>query len=142
MKSLKLLMTTVIVGAMALTSAAAYAADKGLVGVLMPNKTSLRWINDGDAVKSQLEALGYTVDLQFGADVPAAPVGQTLAADGGAPGKALVTLLSAVERNNWTAIKAVLSPNALERHNHDYNTPAENASGFADLIIGQLAAVA
>ena len=56
MKSLKLLMTTVIVGAMALTSAAAYAADKGLVGVLMPNKTSLRWINDGDAVKSQLEA--------------------------------------------------------------------------------------
>ena len=68
MKSLKLLMTTVIVGAMALTSAAAYAADKGLVGVLMPNKTSLRWINDGDAVKSQLEALGYTVDLQYAQD--------------------------------------------------------------------------
>lgn len=80
------------------------------------------------------DGVSYTVDLQFGADVPAAPVGQTLAADGGAPGKALVTLLSAVERNNWTAIKAVLSPNALERHNHDYNTPAENASGFADLI--------
>ena len=68
MKALKLLMTTVIVGAMALTSAAAYAADKGLVGVLMPNKTSLRWINDGDAVKSQLEALGYTVDLQYAQD--------------------------------------------------------------------------
>src|SRR3569833_1006412 len=34
----------------------------------MPNKTSQRWINDGDAVKSQLEALGYTVDLQYAQD--------------------------------------------------------------------------
>jgi putative multiple sugar transport system substrate-binding protein len=49
-------------------SATAYAADKGLVGVLMPTKTSQRWINDGDAVKSQLEALGYTVDLQYAQD--------------------------------------------------------------------------
>ena len=45
-----------------------YAADKGLVGVLMPTKTSQRWINDGDAVKSQLEAKGYTVDLQYAQD--------------------------------------------------------------------------
>jgi len=34
----------------------------------MPTKTSQRWINDGDAVKSQLEALGYTVDLQYAQD--------------------------------------------------------------------------
>ena len=47
---------------------AAQAEDKGLVGVLMPTKTSQRWINDGDAVKSQLEALGYTVDLQYAQD--------------------------------------------------------------------------
>jgi putative multiple sugar transport system substrate-binding protein len=67
-KALKLLMTTAVVGAMALTTTAAFAADKGLVGVLMPNKTSQRWINDGDAVKSQLEALGYTVDLQYAND--------------------------------------------------------------------------
>jgi len=45
-----------------------FAADKGLVGVLMPTKTSQRWINDGDAVKAQLEALGYTVDLQYAQD--------------------------------------------------------------------------
>ncbi|TIT62834.1 MAG: sugar ABC transporter substrate-binding protein, partial [Mesorhizobium sp.] len=43
-------------------------AGEGLVGVLMPTKTSQRWINDGDAVKSQLEALGYTVDLQYAQD--------------------------------------------------------------------------
>ncbi len=46
----------------------AFAQDKGIVGVLMPTKTSQRWINDGDAVKSQLEALGYTVDLQYAQD--------------------------------------------------------------------------
>ena len=61
-----------LVGALALglatTSYSAYAQDKGLVGVLMPTKTSQRWINDGDAVKSQLEALGYTVDLQYAQD--------------------------------------------------------------------------
>ena len=68
MKALKLLLTAVTVSAVALTSVAAFAADKGLVGVLMPTKTSQRWINDGDAVKSQLEALGYTVDLQYAQD--------------------------------------------------------------------------
>ncbi len=31
----------------------------------MPTKTSERWINDGNGVKSQLEALGYKVDLQY-----------------------------------------------------------------------------
>ncbi len=68
MKTLKLILAAAAVGAVALTSSLAYAADKGLVGVLMPNKTSQRWINDGDAVKSQLEALGYTVDLQYAQD--------------------------------------------------------------------------
>ncbi len=61
-----------LAGALALSLAtmsySAHAADKGLIGVLMPTKTSQRWINDGDAVKSQLEALGYTVDLQYAQD--------------------------------------------------------------------------
>ena len=68
MKALKLIMSAAVISAVALTSAVTYAADKGLVGVLMPTKTSQRWINDGDAVKSQLEALGYTVDLQYAQD--------------------------------------------------------------------------
>lgn len=41
------------------------------VGVAMPTETSERWIADGAAVKDGLEALGYTVDLQFaGDDIP------------------------------------------------------------------------
>ncbi|UCI07451.1 multiple monosaccharide ABC transporter substrate-binding protein [Mesorhizobium sp. B1-1-8] len=67
MKIIKTLAAVAALG-IAATTYSAHAADKGLVGVLMPTKTSQRWINDGDAVKSQLEALGYTVDLQYAQD--------------------------------------------------------------------------
>ena len=65
MKILNLLVAASVFGLSAMTVSA--HAD-GLVGVLMPTKTSQRWINDGDAVKSQLEAKGYTVDLQYAQD--------------------------------------------------------------------------
>jgi len=43
--------------------------NKGaLVGVLMPNKTSTRWIHDGDAVKAGLEKAGYKVQLDYAND--------------------------------------------------------------------------
>lgn len=43
--------------------------NKGaLVGVLMPNKTSTRWIHDGDAVKAGLEKQGYKVQLDYAND--------------------------------------------------------------------------
>ena len=47
--------------------------DEGaLIGVAMPTKTSERWIDDGNNVKKELEALGYRVDLQYASDkVPA-----------------------------------------------------------------------
>ena len=38
------------------------------VGVVMPNETYERWVQDGNAVKDQLEESGYTVDLQYAAD--------------------------------------------------------------------------
>ncbi|MFL0411775.1 multiple monosaccharide ABC transporter substrate-binding protein [Microbacterium paludicola] len=44
------------------------AADDLTVGVAMPTETSERWINDGQAVKSQLEEAGYGVDLQYAND--------------------------------------------------------------------------
>lgn len=43
-------------------------AEMGTIGVAMPNKTSSRWVADGNAVKAGLEALGYTVDLEYAAD--------------------------------------------------------------------------
>lgn len=67
----RLILAATAAVSLAAMSASAYAQDKGLVGVLMPTKESQRWINDGDAVKSQLEALGYTVDLQYAQnDIP------------------------------------------------------------------------
>ncbi|WP_207226345.1 multiple monosaccharide ABC transporter substrate-binding protein [Microterricola gilva] len=42
--------------------------DGGLIGVAMPTKSSERWIQDGDAVKEQLEAQGFKVDLQYAED--------------------------------------------------------------------------
>jgi putative multiple sugar transport system substrate-binding protein len=42
--------------------------DGGLIGVAMPTKSSERWIQDGDAVKSQLEEQGFSVDLQYAED--------------------------------------------------------------------------
>jgi putative multiple sugar transport system substrate-binding protein len=47
--------------------AAAATGDK-TVGVAMPTETSERWIADGNAVKTQLEDLGYKVDLQYAND--------------------------------------------------------------------------
>jgi putative multiple sugar transport system substrate-binding protein len=57
----------VMVGALA-SGDAAFAQQKGLVGVAMPTKSSLRWISDGNELKAALEAKGYKVDLQYAED--------------------------------------------------------------------------
>jgi putative multiple sugar transport system substrate-binding protein len=44
------------------------AAEAITIGVAMPTQTSERWLADGAAVKAGLEALGYTVDLQYAND--------------------------------------------------------------------------
>src|SRR6185369_13128976 len=66
-KALKLLMSAAVIGAVALAGQA-YAQDKGLIGIAMPTKSSTRWISDGDELKKDLEAKGYTVDLQYAED--------------------------------------------------------------------------
>ena len=57
---------------------AAPAADANgkRVAVAMPTQSSERWINDGNNMKSQLEALGYEVDLQYAEDDVQAQVSQ------------------------------------------------------------------
>ena len=56
------------------SAAAAPSLAKGngeLIGVTMPTSSSQRWIQDGANVKSQLEAAGYKVDLQYAEnDIP------------------------------------------------------------------------
>ena len=37
----------------------------GKVGISMPTKDLMRWAQDGDRMKKELEAMGYTVDLRY-----------------------------------------------------------------------------
>ncbi|GIJ49135.1 sugar ABC transporter substrate-binding protein [Virgisporangium aliadipatigenens] len=66
----------VLAGAMTACGSSEKDADKAasggnLVGVTMPTKSSERWISDGNNLKTQLEKLGYTVDLQYAEnDIP------------------------------------------------------------------------
>ena len=46
------------------------------VAVAMPTQSSERWMHDGANMKSQLEELGYTVDLQYAEDDVQAQVSQ------------------------------------------------------------------
>ena len=48
--------------------AAEEATTGGLIGVSMPTQSSTRWISDGNSIKEQLEADGFTVDLQYAED--------------------------------------------------------------------------
>lgn len=74
----KILIATLAAGAMVVSLAACSQGGSGgegdgagggaLVGVAMPTKSSERWIQDGNAVKEQLEAEGYKVDLQYAED--------------------------------------------------------------------------
>ena len=58
-------------------AAAAPAGGEGsLVGVAMPTKDLQRWNQDGENMKNLLEAAGYEVDLQFGANDIATQVSQ------------------------------------------------------------------
>lgn len=67
MKQLKAITAAVVLTAMAFSSPAP-AAEKNLVGVAMPTKSSARWIDDGNNMVKQLQAAGYSADLQYADD--------------------------------------------------------------------------
>jgi hypothetical protein len=76
----------------------------------------------------------YSVDLTFDTAVKRPPEGTPLGAGGGAPGKALEGFLATVKKGQWPAIKAGLSPTAIEMFEKSYNSAEENASGLADIL--------
>jgi len=49
-------------------AALAQAEGKGLIGVAMPTKATLRWIDDGNNMVKYLQEAGYTADLQNAED--------------------------------------------------------------------------
>ncbi|MCR5116228.1 MAG: sugar-binding protein [Lachnospiraceae bacterium] len=65
-KLLSLILVLTMVAALFAGCGASGSGNK--VGVSMPTKTLQRWNQDGDNMKKQLEAAGYTVDLQYADD--------------------------------------------------------------------------
>ena len=63
----KMLIASLVIGALG-AMPVAYAADKGLVGVSMPTKSSARWISDGNSMVEQFQAAGFKTDLQYAED--------------------------------------------------------------------------
>src|SRR6266498_3504397 len=62
------LLAVVMLASLILTAcggAAPAAAEKKLVGISMPTKTSTRWISDGNSMVKSFQDLGYATDLQF-----------------------------------------------------------------------------
>lgn len=51
-------------------------SDGKTIGILMPTKSSERWINDGNDMVKGLKALGYATDLQYAEDVVETQVSQ------------------------------------------------------------------
>jgi len=52
------------------------SGEKYKIGVSMPTRTLQRWNQDGDYMKAELEAAGFDVDLQYGADDVATQLSQ------------------------------------------------------------------
>jgi putative multiple sugar transport system substrate-binding protein len=69
-KLLYQLLAIVMLASIVLTACggAAPADDKKLVGISMPNKTSTRWISDGESMAKIFQDRGYETDLQFAND--------------------------------------------------------------------------
>ncbi|MBS1157146.1 MAG: sugar transporter, periplasmic sugar-binding protein [Proteobacteria bacterium] len=63
----KVLVGSLLVGLMGSFSLA-HAADKGLVGISMPTKSSARWISDGASMVKVFTEKGYKTDLQYAED--------------------------------------------------------------------------
>lgn len=83
------------------------------IGVAMPTQSSQRWIQDGTNMKTKLEALGYTVDLQYAEDDVQAQVSQleNMISNGAkclvvaaVDSSALVNVLASAKKNNIPVI--------------------------------------
>jgi putative multiple sugar transport system substrate-binding protein len=71
MKSFTRTLLTVTAALSLAASPAAFAQDKGSIGISLPTKTESRWISDGQNMVAALKAKGYAADLQYADyDVP------------------------------------------------------------------------
>lgn len=63
-RTLAILLGTVIAFSTAACSSGSSSTKKN-IGILMPTKSSERWVNDGNNIVKQFQAMGYGTDLQY-----------------------------------------------------------------------------
>jgi putative multiple sugar transport system substrate-binding protein len=63
-----LAMATALATIATMSTAPAFAQDKGTIGIAMPTKSSSRWISDGESMVKQFTEAGYGTDLQYAED--------------------------------------------------------------------------
>jgi len=90
-------------------SAAAPKGKAGKVGIAMPTKSLQRWNQDGDYLKTKLQAQGYTVDLQYANNQVATQVSQLENMITGGCGTLVIASI------DGTALKGVLATAGKEK---------------------------
>ena len=75
-KKMVVMATVAAMSVAALGTVANAEESKGLIGVAMPTQDLQRWNQDGENMKAELEAKGYTVDLQYAGNDVATQVSQ------------------------------------------------------------------
>ncbi len=68
MKRRQFMIASTVAAVAAMVPGFALAADKGLIGISMPTKSSTRWISDGESMVKEFTGMGYTTDLQYAED--------------------------------------------------------------------------
>jgi hypothetical protein len=84
-------------------------------------------------VKS-MDGPAWSLDVAFETDIAARPPGKPLAADGEAPGKALLALRGALAGNDFAKILALMTPEVGKSYNEDWRSPEENLQSAKEIL--------
>ncbi len=84
--------------------------------------------------EATLSGSRYAFDVRFDTAIVRPARGEALKAGGGAPGKALQALLSAVHRLQWPAIRAACTSEAQARFGSEYASARENAQATREIL--------
>ena len=76
----------------------------------------------------------WSLDVSFESAISARAAGKPMPKNGGAPGKALMDLTTALKGNDLNKILALLDPETAKGYNEDWRTPEENLASAKDIL--------
>ena len=84
-------------------------------------------------VKS-MDGPAWSLDVAFESEISARAPGKPMAADGEAPGKALLALRGALAGNDLAKLLAQLAPDVAKDYNEEWRTPEENLQSAKEIL--------